>query len=552
MAKDRTSGPTTPEPGITGEPAATQKHPPSDTENPTDVRERPLSSDGSPGDVPGSGSPSQVAVEDQAGPPRRGSRRSAYAERDLTSGSVRRNLWFLAWPQVADSGLNVGDQLIDLVWAGMSVGARGIAGIGAAQTYIFLIRLGRQGIDMAMRAMIARAVGAGDLRLANHVAVQAFMLNLALAFITIIPGILLTEHLLRFLGVSQAVVDAGAGYMKVQFVASFAQGFRMMAGAALQASGDTYTPMRASLVARVVDWVLTPFIVFGWWGLPEMGLVGIAWVNTLSGAIGLAINAWGLFTGTSKLRLTFRGFYLDPRLIGRIFWIGLPATVTSMDRSLSQLILLGVVARFGDFALAAFYLARRLETVAMMAGMGMGQATGVIASQNLGAGKPQRAKETVYWALGIVILFQVVLGILFFAFPLFFLSIFSREPELLEIGDTWLRILVLGFCLMAVMQVYQLTYQIAGDTLVAMITTICTVWAVELPLAILLSGGGILGWTLPSYMNLGQFGVAWAVVIGVGCRLLVYVPYFYWGPWTRKRVIEGLTVRPGRAWGGSE
>jgi Na+-driven multidrug efflux pump len=82
-----------------------------------------------------------------------------------------------------------------------------------------------------------------------------------------------------------------------------------------------------------------------------------------------------------------------------------------------------------------------------------------------------------------------------------------------------------------------------------MLTTLATVWLVEIPLAIILSGVGetwsIFGWVppLPSVEGLGQFGIAWAVSLAVGARLLIYVPYFIWGPWTKKRVIEDLGER---------
>ena len=100
--------------------------------------------------------------------PGSGGRRSAYATRDLTTGSIPRNLFFIAWPQFIEGFLRVVDQLADLVWAGF-LGTRAIAGMGVAQQYTQMAFTGRQGIDISQRAMISRAIGMGDQALANHV-----------------------------------------------------------------------------------------------------------------------------------------------------------------------------------------------------------------------------------------------------------------------------------------------------------------------------------------------------------------------------------------------
>ena len=444
-----------------------------------------------------------------------------------------------------EGSLNTIDQAADLFWAGLGAGTKGIASIGVAQNYIQLIRLGRQGIDMSIRAMVSRSVGASDLALANHVVLQGFTINMVLALIAMVPGIVFSASLLRLLGVSEELVAVGTLYMQIQFVASTAQGFRMMTGAALQAAGDAVTPMKATTVARVLDLALTPLVVFGWLGLPEMGLPGIAAVNVLSGGIACGINVYALFAGSSKskLKLTLRGYRLDYPLMWRMVKLGIPASVTNAERALAQLLVVGIVATFGDIAVAAWSLTRRAEMFANLGSQGLGNATGVIAGQSIGAGKPERARQTVAWAMAYVFIMRAVMGALFFAFPVFILSIFSRDPELLDVGAVWLRILVVSFVLQGPTQVFQQTFQIAGDTVMPMITVLATVWLIEIPLAAVLSGVSqdwtVLGWhpPLPVVTGLGQFGVAWAVSLGQGFRLPVYIPYFFWGPWARKRIL---------------
>ena len=162
-----------------------------------------------------------------------GGRRSAYATRELTEGSIRKNLWFLAWPQMVEGILNSLDQTADLFWAGHAGGFKAIGGMGVAQSYTRLIMAVRMGLDTGMQAMIARAVGAGRLDLANHVALQGFTLTILFALGMAVIGILLADELMRMLGVSEDVIAETVLYLRIQFIGASAMGLRTTTGAAL-------------------------------------------------------------------------------------------------------------------------------------------------------------------------------------------------------------------------------------------------------------------------------------------------------------------------------
>ena len=153
----------------------------------------------------------------------------------MTRGSIPRNLWHLSWPQMAESFFSVADQLADLFWAGR-VGYKAIAGLGVSQTYIMILMTARMGLDASMRAMISRAIGAGETSYANHVLAQSIVLTLVWSLVIGIPGIIFTDFLLGLVGVSEEVVDIASGYMKLQFIAMSIMSFQRLTGGALQAA----------------------------------------------------------------------------------------------------------------------------------------------------------------------------------------------------------------------------------------------------------------------------------------------------------------------------
>lgn len=462
--------------------------------------------------------------------------------RDLTKGSIPKNLWWLAWPQMVESVLNVVDQIIDLVWAGIiSVGA--IAGVGIAQTYRQLVMTGRMGIDTAMRAQVARAIGAGDTRLANHLALQGFTLSGGFSLVVGLSGAIFAVPLMQVLGLSQEIIDTASVYMRIQFLSVIGVAFRQMGGAALQAAGDAVTPMKATMLTRAIHIGLSPFLIFGWLFFPDMGIAGAALADVLAQFAGSTWNFAVLFRGNSRLHLTFRGYRPDPAILWRTIKIGLPASVTGMERSTAQLVLVALVANFGTLSLAAFSLTRRVENLAQLGGGGLGQASGVLVGQNLGAGSPDRARKTVQWALGYAAVLAGALTLLLIIFAPTIVRGFTRDPGLIPLGAAWLRILALSVFCLGAGQVFAQSFNTAGATLIPMLVSLVSFWLIEVPLALMLTGTaipiGLFGFTVtfPTIAHWGQFGIAWAITIAMFIRLLAFVPYFLGDQWLKKHVI---------------
>ncbi len=446
---------------------------------------------------------------------------------DLSTGGIPRHLFRLAWPQVIEQTLNIIDQVIDMFWAGrLPGGFRALAGLGVAQTFSQLGFMSRQGLEQSTRAMVSQAVGAGNLTLANRVALQAFAIMGVYSVVMILIGIFLTDIALNAIGASEAVHAQAAMYMRLQFIGMTGISFRMTAASILQASGDVLIPLRATTVARVLHIVMSPMFMFGWAGFPEMGLAGAAMANLLSQLVGASVNLYMLFSGHTRLHLTMRGFRLDWGIIWRLVRIGAPASATGMERALAQVFLLKIVSPFGDIAMAAYGMTRRLEMFANFGGMGVGQATGIMVGQNLGAKRPDRARRSVAWGLVFVTAFKLLIAIPLVIFPTFVVLAFTKEPEVVSLTATWLRILALAAVFMGLGVVFQQAFNVAGDTVTVMIVTLAVV-LIEVP----------LGWLFSHPLGIGPLGIAWGNVIGMALRAAIFVPIYFRGRWLTRTVI---------------
>jgi putative MATE family efflux protein len=453
------------------------------------------------------------------------SRRPPVFERDWTQGSTVRNLLSLAWPMIISQSLNMLGPTIDMIWVG-KLGSASIAGVGVAGIAVGLVMSAMTGLMMGMRAMIARFIGANDVRGANHVAMQTFAVSAAFAILLAIIGIFLAESILGLFGLEADVIAEGAAYLRILFVCSVAMCLRIMAEGAMQASGDTQTPMRIAVLFRLFHVALCPFLIFGWWVFPRLGVSGAALTNVISQSLGLSISMWVLFSGRSRLRLTLRNFRLDPNIIWRIVRIGVPACIMGLQMSLGQFVLVGLMSPFGTDPVAAHAVCQRVELVLFMPILGMGMAAGVLAGQNLGAGRPERAEKSGWLAAGLAQAFMVICCLVLLIAAEKIMGIFSTEPGLVETGSTFLRIAAAGYLMIASVIVFQYCISGAGDTLPAMLFSVMIVWGVQMPLAFF----------LPRITDLGVYGVRWAMVAAIFVGMIVFLVYFRTGRWKRKKV----------------
>lgn len=435
------------------------------------------------------------------------------------------------------------DEVSDLFWAGF-LGPRAMASVGVGGAFIMLLNTFRTGLDTSGRAMVSRAVGAGDMAQANHIAYQSLLINTTVTVVIMTLGFVGAELLWTVLGVADALSDEGLAYQRARFAASIVFGANLVSTSLLTAGGDSFTPMKAQLVARGVHIVLSPLLIFGLGPVPGMGVAGGAVAYGLGHAAGAYMNFRALLTGSSRLHIRFEGFRLDLALARRQLQIGLPSSVTSAERALSGLVVIGIVAPFGATALAVYTVAQRLQGLTSFGAQSLAQASGIIVGQSLGAQKPDRARSTVWWALGFVGAFKIVICGLIFIFPEAWLLAFSRDPAVIELGVVWLRISVLGILAFGLGNVVISALNTAGDTMIPMLTGLLSLWLVQQPLAIVLTGSDWrplgLDLAFSGVWSIGVLGVAWAIAIASVVRFLTGFLYFLWGPWVNKEVL----VRP--------
>ncbi|MBI2288686.1 MAG: MATE family efflux transporter [Chloroflexi bacterium] len=452
-------------------------------------------------------------------------RRGAILERDWTKGSIIGNILSLSWPMVVSGILNTLGPTIDMIWVGR-LGTVAMAGVGVSGMIVMLVNSMMMGFNTGVRALVARFIGAGDTEMANLTGQQTLIIKSIISLFLALVGIFFAEPILILFGLEPEVITEGTVYLRILFVGSVTIAFNSMAEATMQASGDAVTPMRIAVAYRLLHIVLSPVLIFGWWVFPHLGVSGAALANVFAQGVGGTLGLWFLFSGRTRLRLTMKNFRFDRSMAWRIIKVGIPASITGFERTFSNLVVMWFVVPFGTIAVAAHSLLERTDQFLRMPSAGMGMAAGILAGQNLGAGQPERAERTGWQTAALVTVLMVAVSVPVWIGAERIVGIFNTEPELVKVASIFLRIEIVSYLVFGLVNTLMNCLNGVGDTMIPLLTTMLTMWGIQVPLAYFLS----------RMTSLGVYGVRVAIVSAIAMRAVIYSAYFRSGRWKRKNV----------------
>jgi Na+-driven multidrug efflux pump len=237
------------------------------------------------------------------------------------------------------------------------------------------------------------------------------------------------------------------------------------------------------------------------------------------------VGLWILASGRVRLRLRLRDFAFDGAVIWRIAGIGLPASVQMGLRALMANFLTSFAAGFGRASLAAFTIGMSLEQIAFMPAFGIADASAALVGQNLGAGKPDRARRSAYMAMFYTVGVMGSLGLVFALTAQHSMGLFGLSAESVAIGTTMMRITAASLAFSGMGISLNRALSGAGDTLPGMILTVFALWGVQVPLA----------WYLKGLPSLGVAGIWVAMACAAGLQGLLTLAYFSTGRWQRAK-----------------
>ncbi|MEM9926429.1 MAG: MATE family efflux transporter [Cyanobacteria bacterium P01_D01_bin.50] len=408
----------------------------------------------------------------------------------LTEGNVGSTLVKLTIPMIWGVFAIIAFNLVDTYF----VGQLGTAPLAAMSfTFPVVMTLGSlsMGLGVGASSVISRAIGEGDRQRVQKFTTNSLTLAVTAVLIFVILGFLTIDPLFTALGASADVLPLVKDYMQIWYIGMLFLVVPMVGNSAIRASGNTVTPSVIMIVAAGINIVLDPLLILGIGGFPRMELQGAALATVISRVVTLIAALFVLHFKERMLYLKLPSIQDTLWCWKDILYVGLPAAGSSMINPISIGIITSLLASFGAEAVAAFGVASRLESFALIAMVALSASIAPFVGQNWGAKKYARVGK----ALQISFLFCLFWGLMVAAILAVnapsLVAFFNKNPDIVAIASRYLWIVPISYSGAGVILVANSAFNALGKPIPSMVMTVARMFVLYIPLAYI--GGRIYG-----------------------------------------------------------
>jgi putative MATE family efflux protein len=314
-------------------------------------------------------------------------------QRSLTEGSIPAGLFRFALPILFANILQSLNGSVNSIWVGRFLGEAALTATSNANTVMFLLIGAAFGIAMAATILIGQCIGANNLHETKRVVGTSATFFAGISVAMAIAGLVLCRPLLIAMSTPADSLPLAVAYMRVIFLALpwlYMYAFVM---AVLRGAGDSKTPFYFMLLSVGIDIALNPVFIFGLGPFPRLGIAGSALATFVAQAVSLIALIRHLYRRHHILCLHRRELHflrLDGALVGTLVKKGIPMSAQMLVMSLSGVLMITLVNRFGVDTTAAFGAALQIWNYILMPAFAVGMAVSAMTAQNVGAGKWHR------------------------------------------------------------------------------------------------------------------------------------------------------------------
>ncbi|MFC2119122.1 MATE family efflux transporter [Bacteroidota bacterium] len=442
--------------------------------------------------------------------------------KDLTTGSEGKLIFKFALPMLLGNVFQQVYNVVDSIIVGNALGKEALSAVGASFPILFVLISLVIGIAMGGGIIISQYFGAKDYDKVKKAIGTMYIFLFLVSFVITAIGLIFSESIFRLIQLPEEIIPQANEYLTIILAGIITMfGFNGTSGI-LRGLGDSKTPLYFLILSTILNIILDLLfvIVFKW------GISGVAWATVISQGIAF-LTATIYLNKTHKLiSIRLKTIRLNLEIFKKMITVGLPSGFQQMMAAMGMMALFRIVNAFGTNTIAAYSVAGRIDSFAIMPAMNFSAALTSFIGQNIGAGKLYRVKRgyisTLIMTLVISSFFTIIM--VFFGRPL--MSIFTPDLEVINIGVEYLIIVSSFYLIFTALFITLSVFRGAGDTLAPMIITLIALWLIRIPISYFLSE------------KIGTNGIWWGIPISWGSGLLIAVVYYFTGIWKNKAVVK--------------
>lgn len=441
---------------------------------------------------------------------------------DLTRGPVGNVILRFALPLLAGNLLQQAYSVTDSIIVGQFLGKEALAAVSASFfIYYFLISL-VIGVGSGTSVVVSQFFGAKKYGEVQRAFSSFFIFMLGAGVLLSIAGIIFAEPIFRLTHTPEEVIPAAVSYFKIYVGGTFLFVTFNSILSILRGVGESYKPMLFILLATFLNIGLDLLFiaVFDW------GIEGAARATVIAQGIGMCAALAYVNNTHPLLSIKKQDLVFDFPLFKAGLKIGFPTSIQQCAIALGLIALLGIVNSFGTDTLTAYGAAGKIDTILTQAVLTLSGALAAFAGQNIGAGRLDRVRKGVRFAMGINVLFGLLtFGTIYFRGDML-MKAFTQDAIVVAIGKEYLLIVCSFFIFHGALNIYNGALRGAGDTLFPMIASLVCLWLIRIPLAYQLSA-----W-------FGRVGIWWAIGMSITIGMIATFIYYKTGNWKKRCVVK--------------
>ena len=343
------------------------------------------------------------------------------------------------------------------------------------------------GIGVGVNSLLSKSLGERNQEAANRTAGNGLVLMLIVTVLFMAFGLFGVRPYYEMQSTVRETVEGGIAYSQICCILTVGVFLSILGERLLQSTGRTVYTMITQSTGAIINIILDPILIHGWFGAPAMGIAGAA-VATVIGQWAAAVMVWFFnFKFNPEVQLGLRYLRLDGKTVRQILTVGVPSIVMNGIGSVMNFGMNQILQGFTETATGVFGVYFKLQSFFFMPLFGLNNAAISIIAFNYGAKKPQRITKTLKIACAVAFGLMMAGFLAFQLVPDVLLGLFNPSDAFLSIGRAALRTISWSFPVAAFCIVLGASFQALGNGIYTTITSLCRQMLVLLPVAYLLS-----------------------------------------------------------------
>ncbi len=355
----------------------------------------------------------------------------------------------MSWPMVLSMLVNSLYNIVDSYFVA-KISEEAMTALSLVYPIQNLINAITIGFGIGINAAIAFFLGAGRKEEADWAASTGFFINAVQSLVLMVICLLVMPSFLRLYSKDALVIDYGFRYSRIVFAFALMISFGLSFEKIFQAVGRMKVSMICLMAGCISNIILDPLMIFGIGPFPALGIEGAALATGIGQTVSAAIYVVIYFLRPIPVRISYKELIFKKNVVGRIYGVGVPATLNLAVPSVQISALNGILAAFSESYVLVLGVYYKLQTFLYLTANGIVQGIRPLVGYNYGAGEEERVRKIYRTALILAAIIMALGTLLCFGFPEQIFGLFTENPVTMQMGAEALRIISLGFLVSSV------------------------------------------------------------------------------------------------------